>query len=77
MIIKNLKVNKVNEIKEFVKIASKYKFDISLIDGKYKVDAKSILGILSLDFSSPIKMKIDTDENTASLFLKEIKDYIQ
>lgn len=39
----------INDVKSFVNIVSKYDFDVDLISGRYVVDAKSIMGIFSLD----------------------------
>ena len=41
-------------VKEFVSIVAKYPYDIDLRSGRFVVDAKSILGIFSLDLSKPI-----------------------
>ena len=51
----------INDVKNFVTIVSKYNFDIDLTSGRYVVDAKSIMGIFSLDLSKPIKMEIYSD----------------
>ena len=52
----------------------KYDFDIDLVSGRYAVDAKSIMGIFSLDLSKPIELDIHTDD--ADKFLKEIDRFI-
>ena len=41
----------INDVKDFVNIVMKYDFDIDLVSGRYAVDAKSIMGIFSLDLS--------------------------
>ena len=46
----------INDVKEFVNIVMKYDFDIDLVSGRYAVDAKSIMGIFSLDLSKPIDL---------------------
>ena len=53
---------------------SKYDFDVDLISGRYAVDAKSIMGIFSLDLSKPIKMEIYADN--CPEFLGEVKPFI-
>ncbi len=66
----NVMINSINEIKDFVNIVSKYDFDIDLISGRYVVDAKSMMGIFSLDLSKPIQVKVfadDCEELTAEL----------
>lgn len=64
----------INDVKNFVNIVTKYDFDVDLISGKYVVDAKSIMGIFSLDLASPIDVQIHSDNCDA--FLAEIKSYI-
>ena len=46
----------INDVKDFVNIVMKYDFDIDLVSGRYAVDAKSIMGIFSLDLSKPIEL---------------------
>jgi len=64
----------INDVKDFVSIVMKYDYDIDLISGRYAVDAKSIMGIFSLDLSKPIELNAHTDD--AEPFLEEIKKYI-
>jgi phosphotransferase system HPr-like phosphotransfer protein len=52
----------INDVKEFVGIVAGYDFDVDLISGRYAVDAKSIMGIFSLDLSKPIKVNIHSDD---------------
>ena len=58
----------INDVKTFVN------FDVDLVSGRYAVDAKSIMGIFSLDLSKPIKMEIHSE--TPDAFLNEIKPFI-
>lgn len=64
----------INDVKNFVNIVTKYDFDVDLISGKYVVDAKSIMGIFSLDLSKPIDVQVHSDDCDA--FIDEIKSYI-
>jgi len=57
-----VKLPLAQNVKAFVNIVSKYSYDIDLRAGRYVVDAKSILGILSLDLAKPIVMDIYADE---------------
>ncbi len=50
------------KVKEFVDITQSYKCEILLKSGKYVVDAKSILGIFSLDLSKPVTVEIYSDD---------------
>lgn len=64
----------INDVKQFVNIVMKYDFDIDLVSGRYAVDAKSIMGIFSLDLSKPIELNAHTEN--ADEFLKEISKFI-
>ncbi len=66
----NIKLSLTEDIKDFVRITSKYPFDIDLKSGRYTIDAKSILGIFSLDLKQPVTVEIyseDCDELLAEL----------
>ncbi len=67
-------LNAINDVKFFVNAVSKYDFDVDLVSGRYAVDAKSIMGIFSLDLSKEIKLVIHSDD--AEEFIKEIKPFI-
>ena len=64
----------INDVKDFVNIVMKYDFDIDLVSGRYAVDAKSIMGIFSLDLSKPLDHDAHTDD--AHKFLYEIDRFI-
>ncbi len=64
----------INDVKEFVNIVMRYDFDIDLVSGRYAIDAKSIMGIFSLDLSKPIELNAHTDD--ADAFLKDIDKFI-
>ncbi|MBC8546248.1 HPr family phosphocarrier protein [Clostridiaceae bacterium NSJ-31] len=67
-------LNTINDVKVFVNTVSKYDFDVDLISGRYAIDAKSIMGIFSLDLSKPLKMQVYSDNCDA--FLEEIKPFL-
>lgn len=71
----NIILSSINDVKNFVNIVNKYDFDVDLTSGRYVVDAKSIMGIFSLDLSKPIKVEVH-DEN-CDAFVAELKPYIQ
>lgn len=70
----NIMLNTINDVKGFVNTVCKYDFDVDLISGRYAIDAKSIMGIFSLDLSKPIKLEAHTDD--AGTFFEEIKPYV-
>ena len=63
----------INDIKKFVSIVSKYDGDFDFISGRYVVDAKSIMGIFSLDLSKPIQLSLPS---TTPELMEELKPYI-
>ncbi|MBS6475064.1 MAG: HPr family phosphocarrier protein [Clostridiales bacterium] len=67
-------LKEAQNIKTFVSIINKYPYDIDLRSGRYVVDAKSILGIFSLDLAKPITMEIYSED--CDNLLADIKDFI-
>lgn len=68
-------LSSINDVKNFVNTVSKYDYCIDLTSGRYVVDAKSIMGIFSLDLSKPIKVEIHNDD--CDDLVAELKPYIQ
>lgn len=64
----------INDVKSFVSEVSMCDYDVDLLSGRYAVDAKSIMGIFSLDLSKPILLEAHTDD--ASDFFERIKQFI-
>ncbi|MBQ8207491.1 MAG: HPr family phosphocarrier protein [Clostridia bacterium] len=69
-----IRLTTLEDVRNFVNIVTRYDIDIDLCSGRYVVDAKSIMGIFSLDLLSPIKLTAHS-ENTEKLF-EELKPYI-
>ena len=63
------------DVKNFVNIVNSCDFDIDLESGRYVVDAKSIMGIFSLDLSKPIMMRIHTDDNEE--IMEKLKPFLR
>ena len=74
MVKLTVKIVSMQDADKFNKLCSKFDCDMDLQSGKYYVDAKSIMGIFSLDLSKPIKMEIHSDDCDA--FLKEIQRFV-
>ncbi len=55
-------INNTEAVKKFVNILSRYDYDMDLRSGRYVVDAKSILGIFSLDLNRPVVLEVHADE---------------
>lgn len=63
----------INDVNDFVNTVKNFSFDIDLLSGRYVVDAKSIMGIFSLDLSKPINVEIHCD--SCDDLLTKIKKY--
>ena len=70
----NIQLNSINDVKLFVNIVSNYNCDIDLTSGRDVVDAKSIMGICSLDLSKPIKVEVFSDD--CEPLLKELEQFM-
>ncbi len=70
----NMLLGSINDVKDFVNTVSKFEFDVDLTSGRYVVDAKSIMGIFSLDLSKPIKVEVHSDD--AAEFISAIDSFI-
>ena len=62
--MKSIKISleMAQRVKEFVNVTQNYSYEILLKSGRYVVDAKSILGIFSLDLSQPLTVEIYSDD---------------
>ena len=67
-------LSSINDVKDFVNIVSRFDFDVDLTSGRYVVDAKSIMGIFSLDLSKPITVEVHDDN--CDEFLTHVKKFI-
>ena len=65
-------LDSIAAVKKFVSVVSMYDFDVDLASGRYAVDAKSIMGIFSLDLSNPIQLVAHTDDATKFLDTKAL-----
>ncbi len=57
----DIMLGSITDVKNFVNIVNKYDFEVDLTSGRYVVDAKSIMGIFSLDLGKPIRVEVHTD----------------
>ena len=58
-----IQLKSVNDVKDFVGIVNNFTYDVDLVSGRYVVDAKSIMGIFSLDLLKPIRVDFDERES--------------
>ena len=70
-----ISLNSIDKVKSFVNEITKYDNDFDLVSGRYVIDAKSIMGIFSLDLSKPIDLNIHADYNLDDI-LAALDSYI-
>ena len=70
----NIQLSSIIAVKEFVNIVNKCPYDIDLSSSRYVVDAKSIMGIFSLDLSKTLKVDVHSD--SCDDLIEELKPYI-
>lgn len=72
-----IRLSSIQDVRTFVDTVTKYTIDIDLSSGRYVVDAKSIMGIFSLDLMSPIKLSAQTDkEEEIKALMDDLKAFI-
>ena len=70
-----ISLNSIDKVKAFVNEISKFDCDFDLVSGRYVIDAKSIMGIFSLDLSKPIELNIHSESNVDEI-LEALTPYI-
>ena len=69
-------LNSIDKVKSFVNDITKYDYDFDLVSGRYVIDAKSIMGIFSLDLSKDIDLNIHAEGEEAENVLQVLKPYL-
>ena len=72
----NISLNSIEKVKTFVNLINRYDYDFDLMSGRYVIDAKSIMGIFSLDLSKPIVLNIHADDKDADTIIEQLASYI-
>lgn len=70
-----ISLNSIDKVKSFVNDVTKFDSDFDLVSGRYVIDAKSIMGIFSLDLSNTIDLNIHNETDTDKI-LEVLKPYI-
>ena len=70
-----ISLNSIDKVKSFVNDLAKFDADFDLVSGRYVIDAKSIMGIFSLDLSKPIDLNIHADAGIDEV-LETLKPYL-
>lgn len=71
-----ISLNSIDKVKSFVNDITKFNYDFDLVSGRYVIDAKSIMGIFSLDLSKPIDLNIHATDGDVGDVLAVLKPYI-
>ena len=70
-----ISLNSIDKVKSFVNVISQFDSDFDLISGRYVIDAKSIMGIFSLDLAQPIDLTIHAEDGVPEI-LETLAPYI-
>lgn len=78
MVNRKIYIDTIDKVKKLVGEATSVSFEVNILTDRFTVNAKSILGIFSLNRTAPVAMSIDADENDSEVkaFLERISDYI-
>lgn len=71
-----ISLNTIEKVKSFVNDITKFDTDFDLVSGRYVIDAKSIMGIFSLDLSKPISLNIHADESGLDAIMETLTQYL-
>ena len=67
-------LSSIVDVKTFVDIVNNFDFDVDMVSGRYVVDAKSLMGIFSLELSKPVIMRVYTEDTTE--LERQLKEFI-
>ena len=71
-----ISLNSIDKVKSFVNDITKFDYDFDHVSGRYVIDAKSIMGIFSLDLSKPIDLNIHADAGRMDEIVNALTPYI-
>ena len=72
----DISLNSIDKVKNFVNLINRFDYDFDLVSGRYVIDAKSIMGIFSLDLSKPIALNIYADDKDIAEILTALEPYL-
>ena len=70
-----ISLHSIDDVKNFVNLVAKCDYDVDITSGRYTVDAKSIMGIFSLDLKQPITVEIHSED--CEDLLNELKEFAE
>lgn len=72
----DVSLNTINKVKKFVNIANKFDCDVDVLQGRYIVDGRSIMGIFSLNLTESVTVEIESDDKKEiDRFLKKMEEF--
>ena len=72
-----IKLSTIEDIRNFVGILAKYSVDLDLKSGRYTVDARSLMGIFSLDLVNPVEFIVHSDDSAVTdAVFADIKNWL-
>ena len=75
MIQENIRLPNVTRVQEFTSAMREFDFEVDLTSGRYVINGKSIMGILSLDLAHPIQVTAEVPEHKKERFLEVIQSF--
>ena len=71
-----VKLTCVSDVRDFAQAAGMQRCDIEIVSGRYTIDAKSIMGLVSLDLTDPLTVQFRGSDEMAASFLTDVQEYI-
>lgn len=75
MVQENIRLSGVEQAQEFTSALNEFDFEVDLSSGRYIVNGKSIMAILSLDLSQPIQVTAQVPEDRRERFLEVLRHF--
>ncbi len=76
MVKTEVMLDTIAKVKDFVNVLVGCPYDVDLVSGRYVIDAKSIMGLFSLDLSKPIELNIHAEEAECKGVMEKIKPFL-
>lgn len=73
----DISLDSIDKVKKFISITTKFDAGIDLISGRYIIDAKSIMGVFSIDLSKPIRLRIHEGQENADDIIGALSEYVK
>ena len=72
-----ISLNSIDKVKAFVNDVTNFNTDFDLVSGRYVIDAKSIMGIFSVDLSKVVDLRIHAEGTEAEKAMEVISPFIE